>query len=47
MRLLRKEKHFLRKILDKADRYKRQDMLTHANANQINAMSEMVLNLLK
>ena len=47
MRLLRKEKHFLRKILNEADRYKRQDLLTHANANQINAVSEMVLNLLK
>ena len=45
MRLLRKEKHSLRKILHEADRYKRQDMQTHASADQINAVSEMVLNL--
>ena len=34
-------------ILKEANRYKRQDLLAHANADQINAVSEMVLNLLK
>ena len=34
-------------ILKEANRYKRQDLLTHANADQVNAVSEMVLNLLK
>ena len=47
MRLLRKQKPFLQTILNEANRYKRQDMLTHANAEQINALSEMTLNLLK
>lgn len=47
MRLLRKHKRFLKAILDEANRHKRQDMLTHANAEQINALSEMTLNLLK
>ena len=47
MRLLRQEKQFLTSILNEANKYKRQDMLMHANADQINALSEMVLNLLK
>lgn len=47
MRLIAKERPFLESILREADRYKRQDMLTHANAYQINAVSELVLNLLK
>ena len=34
-------------ILKEADRYKRQEMLMHADADQINAVSEMVMNLLK
>ena len=47
MKRLRRQRPFLESILKKANRYKRQDMLTHANADQINAVSEMVLNLLK
>lgn len=47
MRLLRKEKGFLTQILRQANRFKRQQMLMHAKKDQINAMSEMVLNLLK
>ena len=47
MKRLRRQRPFLESILKKANRYKRQDLLTHANADQINAVSEMVLNLLK
>ena len=47
MRLLRKQNPFLQAILKEANHYKRQHMLTHANAEQINALSEMMLNLLK
>ena len=47
MRLLRKEKHFLTQILREGNRRKRQQLLVHANKDKINAMSEMVLNLLK
>ena len=38
---------FLKSILQEANRLKRQDLLKHANADQINALSEVVLNLLK
>ena len=34
-------------ILKEANRNRRQEMLEHANADQINAVSEMVLNLLR
>jgi len=34
-------------VLQEANRFKRQDLLQHANADQINALSELVLNLLK
>jgi len=37
---------FLHGILKQANRYKRQVMLENANKEQINAVSEMVLNLL-
>ena len=47
MNRLRRQRPFLEGILKEANRYKRQDLLTHANADQINAVSEMVLNLLK
>lgn len=47
MKLMGKQKPFLQSILDEANRFKRQDMLTHANAEQINALSEITLNLLK
>ena len=38
---------FIKSIFRQANRYKRQEMLRHANKNQINAVSEIVLNLLK
>ena len=47
MKRLQRQRPFLKSILKQADRYKRQEMLEHANADQINAVSEMVLNLLK
>ena len=47
MNRLRRKRPFLESILKEANRYKRQDLLTHANADQINGVSEMVLNLLK
>ena len=34
-------------MLQEVNRFKRQDMLQHANADQVNAVSELVLNLLK
>ena len=47
MTRLRRQHLFLGSVLKEANRHKRQDLLTHANADQINAVSEMVLNLLK
>ena len=44
---LRRQRPFLEAILKEANRNRRQEMLEHANADQINAMSEMVLNLLR
>ena len=43
------ERHcpFLEAILKEANGNKRDEILRHANADQINAVSEMVLNLLK
>ena len=38
---------FLESILNESNRFKRQELLEHANADQINAISEMTLNLLK
>ena len=47
MNRLRRQHPFLESILREANRFKRQEMLTHANADKINAVREMVLNLLK
>ena len=47
MQRFRRLKAFLQAILRTADQKQRQDLLHHANADQINAMSELVLNLLK
>ena len=47
MKRLRRQLPFLRSLLKEANRIKRQDLLQHANADQVNAMSELVLNLLK
>ena len=44
----KRRRPFLNGILKEANRFKRQDLLQHANRDQqINAVSEMVLNLLK
>lgn len=37
----------LKSILKQSNRFKREEFLEHANANQINAVCEMALNLLK
>ncbi len=47
MNRLRRQRPFLEAILKEANRFKREEMLHHANADQVNAVSEMVLNLLK
>ena len=47
MQRLRRQLPFLRSMLQEANRFKRQDLLQHANADQINAVSELVLNFLK
>lgn len=47
MKRLHRQRPFLESILKEANRLKRQDMIQHANADQINAVSELVLNLLK
>ena len=47
MQRLRRQLPFLRSVLQEANRFKRQDLLQHANADQINAVSELALNLLK
>lgn len=47
MKRLQRQRPFLEAILKEANRFKRQEMLEHANSDQINAMSEMVLNLLR
>ena len=47
MKQLRRQRPFLESILNESNRFKRQELLEHANADQINAISEMTLNLLK
>ena len=47
MKRLRRHRVFLESILREANAKRRQVMLDHANSDQINAISEMVLNLLK
>ena len=47
MSRLKHQLPFLQSVLKEANRKKRQELLHHANADQINAISEMVLNLLK
>ena len=44
---LRRQCPFLEAILKDANRNRRQERLEHANAHQINAVSEMVPNLLR
>ena len=47
MKRLRRQRPFLESILNESNHFKRQELLEHANADQINAISEMTLNLLK
>ena len=47
MKRLYRQLPFLQSVLQQANRMKRQDYLQHANADQINAVSELALNLLK
>ena len=47
MKRIRRHLAFIQSILKQANRYKREELLTHANADQINALSEVILNLLK
>ena len=47
MKRLQRQLPFLRSVLKEANRFKRQELLQHANADQINTVSELVLNLLK
>ena len=47
MERLRHHRVFLESILREVNAKRRQVMLDHANSDQINAISEMVLNLLK
>jgi len=47
MKRFRRQLPFLRSVLKEANPFKCQELLQHANADQINAVSELVLNLLK
>ena len=47
MQRLRRQLPFLRSMLQEVNRSKRQELLQLANADQINAVSELALNLLK
>ena len=47
MKCIKRQRPFLETVLRKGNRLKRQALLQHANADQINAISELTLNLLK
>lgn len=47
MKTIESNLRLIKSIFRQANRYKRQEMLRHANKDQINAVSEIVLNLLK
>ena len=47
MRRFHRQRPFLEGLLKEADHNKREDLLYHANKDQINAVSELVLNFLK
>ena len=47
MKTIKRNLPLIKSIFRQANRYKRQEMLTHTNKDQINAVSEIVLNLLK
>ena len=42
-----RQSHFLNDVLQEADQHKRQQKLQYANADQINAVSELVMNTLR
>ena len=47
MKRIKRQRPFLENVLREGNRHKRQALLQHANADQINAISELTLNLLK
>ena len=47
MKRIKRQRPFLEKVLREGNRHRRQALLQHANADQINAISELTLNLLK
>ena len=47
MKRIRRQRPFLEKVLREGSRHTRQALLQHANSDQINAISELTLNLLK
>ena len=47
MKRIRRQLPFLRSVFKEANRFKWEELLQHANADQVNAVSELVLNLLK
>ena len=47
MKPMRGNLPFLKSVLNEANRYRRQELLQHANSDQINTISEMVMNVLK
>ena len=47
MKRLLRHRAFLLSILREGNRNKRQDLIQHPNGEQINAVSELVLNMLK
>ena len=47
VRRLRRQFPFLRSVLREADQNVRRERLQHANADQVNAISELVMNTLK
>lgn len=42
-----RQSHFLNDVLKGADQHKRQQKLRYANADQINAVSELIMNTLR
>ena len=47
MSVVKQHVPFIQSILKEANRFKRQEKIRHANKDQINALSEITLNLLK
>lgn len=47
MKRIKRQVPFLKSVLQEAKGHQRQELLQHANSDQINALSEIVLNLLK